>query len=150
MFFTRIGSAVIADCNLKDRFRDLSSWVIDEFHIILDDIYHVIIELLIFRGAVADTFAGDNTVVLWIFGNFIQDTVSKIQLNNSFGNSLFVVYAERAVFGDVCNIVLNRSEQSAKIQVLASAGSREHDPMFFQCTDLVEHNWIDIVCAILK
>ena len=150
MFFTRIGSAVIADCNLKDRFRDLSSWVIDEFHIILDDIYHVIIEFLIFRGAVADTFAGDNTVVLWIFGNFIQDTVSKIQLNNSFGNSLFVVYAERAVFGDVCNIVLNRSEQSAKIQVLASAGSREHDPMFFQCTDLVEHNWIDIVCAILK
>ena len=150
MFFTRIGSAVIADCNLKDRFRNLSFGVIDEFHIILDDIYHVIIEFLIFRGAVADTFAGDNTVVLWIFGNFIQDTVSKVLLNNSFGNSLFVVYAERAVFGDVCNIVLNRSEQSAKIQVLASAGSREHDPMFFQCTDLVEHNWIDIVCAILK
>ena len=150
MFFTRIGSAVIADCNLKDRFRNLRFGVIDEFHIILDDIYHVIIEFLIFRGAVADTFAGDNTVVLWIFGNFIQDTVSKVQLNNSFGNSLFVVYAERAVFGDVCNIVLNRSEQSAKIQVLASAGSREHDPMFFQCTDLVEHNWIDIVCAILK
>ena len=150
MFFTRIGSAVIADCNLKDRFRNLSFGVIDEFHIILDDIYHVIIEFLIFRGAVADTFAGDNTVVLWIFGNFIQDTVSKVLLNNSFGNSLFVVYAERTVFGDVCNIVLNRSEQSAKIQVLASAGSREHDPMFFQCTDLVEHNWIDIVCAILK
>ena len=150
MFFTRIGSAVIADCNLKDRFRDLSSWVIDEFHIILDDIYHVIIELRIFRGAVADTFAGDDAVVLWIFCNFIQDTVSKILLNNSFGNSLFVVYTERTVFGDVCNIVLNRSEQSAKIQVLASAGSREHDPMFFQCTDLVEHNWIDIVCAILK
>ena len=150
MFFTRIGSAVIADCNLKDRFRDLSSWVIDEFHIILDDIYHVIIELRIFRGAVADTFAGDNANVLWISGNFIQDTVSKVLFDASLGNSLFVVYTERTVFGDVCNIVLNRSEQSAKIQVLASAGSREHDPMFFQCTDLVEHNWIDIVCAILK
>ena len=150
MFFTRIGSAVIADCNLKDRFRNLRFGVIDEFHIILDDIYHVIIEFWIFRGAVADTFAGDNTVVLWIFGNFIQDTVSKVLLNNSFGNSLFVVYTERTVFGDVCNIVLNRSEQSAKIQVLASTGSREHDPMFFQCADLVENNWIDIVCAILK
>lgn len=113
MFFACIGSVVIADRNLKDRFRNLAFWIINEFHVILDDIYHVIIEFRIFRGAVADTFAGDNTVVLWIFGNFIQDTVSKVQLNNSFGNSLFVVYAERAVFGDVCNIVLNRSEQSA-------------------------------------
>lgn len=131
MFFTRIGSAVIADCNLKDRFRDLSSWVIDEFHIILDDIYHVIIELRIFRGAVADTFAGDDAVVLWIFCNFIQDTVSKILLNNSFGNSLFVVYTERTVFGDVCNIVLNRSEQSAKIQVLASVAAANMIPCSF-------------------
>ena len=150
MFFTRIGSAVIADCNLKDRFRNLSFGVIDEFHIILDDIYHVIIEFLIFRGAVADTFAGDNTVVLWIFGNFIQDTVSKVLLNNSFGNSLFVVYAERAVFGDVCNIVLNRSKQSAKVQVLTSAGSCKYDPVFFQCANLVENNWIYIMCAVLK
>ena len=150
MFFTRIGAAVIADCNLKDRFRNLSFGVSDEFHIILDDIYHVIIEFLIFRGAVADTFAGDNTVVLWIFGNFIQDTVSKVLLNNSFGNSLFVVYAERAVFGDVCYIVLNRSEQSAKVQVLTSAGSCKYDPVFFQCANLVDNNWFYIMFAVLK
>ena len=150
MFFTRIGSAVIADCNLKDRFRNLSSWVIDEFHIILDDIYHVIIELRIFRGAVADTFAGDDAVVLWIFCNFIQDTVSKILFNNSFGNSLFVVYTERTILGYVCDIILNRSEQFAQIQLLASACGCEHDPVFFQGADLVENNWIDIMCAILK
>ena len=131
MFFACIGSVVIADRNLKDRFRNLAFWIINEFHVILDDIYHVIIEFRIFRGAVADTFAGDNAIVLWISGNFIQDTVSKVLFDDSFGNSLFVVYAKRTVFGYVCDIILNRSEQPAQVQILASAGCCEHDSVFF-------------------
>ena len=150
MFFAFISSAVVADCNLQDQFRDFSFRIIDEFHVILNNIYHVIIEFRIFGGAVADTLAGDNAVVLWIFGNFIQNAVSKILFDNPFGNGLFIIYAKRTIFGYICDIILNRSEQSAQIQILASAGRCKHDSMLFQYTDLVENNWIYIMCTILK
>ena len=86
-------------------------------------------------------FTGEETVAAAPFFDSLEDTQSQTAVNISPGDYLVVTDAQRAVLGDIVDIILNGGKEKTEVIILPSARGNELDSLllqpFYQVTESV-------------
>ena len=120
----------------------------DHFYVIPDHMFHMIDEPGIPGIRIAPGLAGQETVALGEFPGCVQDAKPKLPRDQSPGDHLVIVDAQRTVFCNIGDLICHGAEEISQAVILAAAGGDEMDPLFLQAKDQGENFRVKLLSAI--